>query len=80
MIQGFKGLTRTSPYHKQNFTTMAKLKKLPKRPKQSASLEAWKKWEGKCNEVKKMNDSILKAEAEKKKIQSKDFKATSKKK
>ncbi len=59
---------------------MAKLKKLPKKPKSSASLDTWKKWESKCMEVKKTNDQTLKNEAEKKKIQSKDFRATSKKK
>lgn len=59
---------------------MAKLKKLPKKPKSTASLEVWKKWEQKCMEVKKANDQTLKNEAEKKKIQSKDFRATSKKK
>ncbi|MDI9872240.1 hypothetical protein [Flectobacillus roseus] len=59
---------------------MAKTKKLPKKPKQSASLETVKKWEAKCNEVRKYNDTLMKQEAEKKKILAKDFKSTSKKK
>jgi hypothetical protein len=37
-----------------------KLRKFPKRPKQSASLEIWKKWERKYKEVNKHNAAIRK--------------------
>lgn len=42
---------------------MAKLRKLPKRPKASASLQTWKNWEAKCKEVQKYNRKV---EADKK--------------
>ena len=34
---------------------MSKLKKLPKRPKESASLDTWKRYEKKCKEVQSHN-------------------------
>lgn len=39
---------------------MAKLRKLPKRPKQTSSLETWKNWERKCKEVQAYNRQIAK--------------------
>ncbi|SDM44354.1 hypothetical protein [Siphonobacter aquaeclarae] len=42
---------------------MAKYKKLPKRPKQSSSLEVWKAYEDKVKDVQKYNAQI---DAEKK--------------
>lgn len=39
---------------------MAKKRKYPKRPKQSASLETWKNYETKCKEVDKHNAQLEK--------------------
>lgn len=44
---------------------MAKLKKLPKRPKVTASLEVWKRHDEKVKEVNKFNNAI-KADLKKK--------------
>lgn len=45
---------------------MAKPKKLPKTPKQSASLETWKKHKEKIVEVRKFNDQLAKDKSAKK--------------
>jgi len=37
---------------------MAKLRKLPKRPKQSSSLQTWKNWETKCKAVQAYNRKL----------------------
>jgi len=37
-----------------------KAKKLPKKPKQSASLATWERYDAKCKEVHKHNSSALK--------------------
>ena len=34
---------------------MSKLKKLPKRPRATASLDTWKRYEKKCKEVQSFN-------------------------
>ncbi|WP_185155567.1 hypothetical protein [Rudanella paleaurantiibacter] len=47
---------------------MAKLKKYPKALKGNPSLEALQKQKAKVVEIKKHNDSILRAEAAKKKL------------
>lgn len=47
---------------------MAKARKLPKSPKQSASLETWKKHEDKVKEVKKHNAQLLKDKETKKSV------------
>lgn len=47
---------------------MAKKRKMPKRPKQSASLQTWKNWDKRAAEVKKHNDAINKVRNEKLKI------------
>lgn len=44
---------------------MAKLKKLPKKPKTSATLATWQKYEARVKEVMKYNNQV-KAEAKKK--------------
>jgi len=36
-----------------------KAKKLPKKPKQSASLEVWRNWERKCKDIKSENKRRL---------------------
>lgn len=45
-----------------------KLKKFPKAPKESASIETWKKYGERVKEVKKFNDAIKKKQADKKKL------------
>jgi len=35
-----------------------KKRKYPKRPKMTASLDAWKSWEKRASEVKRFNDAI----------------------
>ncbi len=47
---------------------MVKLKKMPKRPKERASLETWKRYEERCRIVAKENDAIKRREQEKKRI------------
>lgn len=47
---------------------MAKRKKLPKQPKHSSSLETWKSWQRRCDEVLKFNEAIYRAANEKRKI------------
>ena len=37
---------------------MAKKRKLPKKPKLTASIETWKSWEKRAAEVKKHNNKI----------------------
>ena len=37
---------------------MAKKRRFPKRPKITASLDAWKRWEERAKEVKKHNDKL----------------------
>lgn len=50
---------------------MAKKRKMPKKPKQTASIEVIKRWEKRAAEVKKHNDAIEKVKNEKRKILSK---------
>jgi len=50
---------------------MAKKRKLPKRPKKSASIDVWKRWESRAAVVKKHNDAIEKAQKEKERIAAK---------
>ena len=46
-------------------------KKLPKRPKASASIEVWKRFESRCNDIRKENRKALSDwEAAKKKVDS----------
>lgn len=45
-----------------------KLKKFPKSPKTSASVETWKRYEAKVKEVKKYNDAIKKKASEKRRL------------
>ena len=47
---------------------MTKKRKYPKRPKESASLAVWKRYEERVKEVDKYNNSIEKEKNEKKKI------------
>ena len=47
---------------------MAKLKKLPKAPKASASAETWKKYENRLDEVIKFNSSIKREREQKTKL------------
>lgn len=46
--------------------TKPKLRSLPKKPKASASLETWKKYEAKVKEVQKANNAKVKSYNEKK--------------
>jgi len=39
---------------------MAKLRNLPRKPKQTASLDTWKNWERRCREVQAYNRQIAK--------------------
>ena len=57
---------------------MAKAKKLPKQPKQSASLEAWKRHEEKVKEVQKHNAQLEKDKSAKKALIARVKKARSK--
>lgn len=50
---------------------MAKLKKLPKRPKASASLQVWENYEKKVKEVQAENAKTTQGIAKKKTIQNK---------
>lgn len=50
---------------------MAKKRKYPKRPKQSASLQVWKNYEARCKEVDKHNAQLEKDAKAKKSIISK---------
>ncbi len=45
-----------------------KLKKFPKSPKESASIDVWRKYEAKVREVKKHNDAVKKKAFEKKRL------------
>lgn len=47
---------------------MAKKKKYPKRPKESAPLSTWRRYEERVKEVDKYNNSLEKEKNEKKKI------------
>ena len=47
---------------------MAKKRKMPKRPKLSASLDVFKRWEERAKEVKKHNDALDKAKKAKESI------------
>lgn len=47
---------------------MAKKRKYPKMPKQSATLSTWKRYEDRVKEVDRYNSSIEKEKNEKKKI------------
>lgn len=50
---------------------MPKRKKYPKKPKMSASLDVWKRWEEKAKRVKQHNDKIDAARKQKEKIKNK---------
>jgi hypothetical protein len=50
---------------------MAKLKKLPKRPKASASLQTWENYEKKVKDVQAENAKMMQGVAKKKSIQNK---------
>lgn len=47
---------------------MAQKRKLPKKPKTSASLEVWKNYEKKVKEVQKHNSQIDREKEQKKKL------------
>lgn len=47
---------------------MAKAKKMPKRPKQSASLDTWKRYEQKVKDVKNHNDQLVRDKTAKKNL------------
>lgn len=51
----------------------AKLKKLPKKPKASASYEAWQNWERRCKEVQASNRKLIADKKKKEAIQKKRF-------
>lgn len=47
---------------------MAKKKRMPKKPKQNASMDVIKRWEKRAAEVKKHNDAIDREKEAKRKI------------
>lgn len=57
---------------------MASKRKLPKAPKQSASLDVWKRYEGRLKEVQKHNDQVDRDKSAKKSLIARVLKARKK--